>query len=340
MKTLQTRTIDCSQLRAEGDEGIIEGYFAVWDTVDSYKSTFQRGAFSKTLNERGSKVKILFNHNGDEVIGVPLEIKEDDHGAYIRAQLNMDVQRARETFSNIKLKALDAFSFGFRTVKNHFDHGVEVITEVMLAEVSPVVFEANEAAMITGARSTDFDETLDSATFWDRKNQIIQAFWRTLDDQYWDLLYEEEIAAAAVAIDQFKVAYIAWLQEAADVNMERSAPNELSKRMGEYLSEKGGIDEVAKTSSLTVDELRTLRAGKPVAVQTPLDCLPDEIRAANLSERSKAVEALCDEMRAGVLPAEAMRMTNLLSKSLPVSKEADADDAVDFLRDFRNQLKG
>ena len=114
------------EIRADG-EGTFEGYIAVWDTVDSYQSTFKRGAFKKTIQERFDKIKILWNHDSDEVIGKVTDIREDDHGVFVQGQLVTTVVRAAEVFELLKASAIDTLSFGFRTVTEKWEDGVRAI---------------------------------------------------------------------------------------------------------------------------------------------------------------------------------------------------------------------
>lgn len=76
------------------------GHFSVFDTptvIDSvYEGRFVEriapGAFSKSLSERGSKLKIMWNHGRSEIlpdvlIARPTEVREDERGAYYEAEM-------------------------------------------------------------------------------------------------------------------------------------------------------------------------------------------------------------------------------------------------------------
>ncbi len=130
------------EIRGVGEDGTFEGYIAVWNTVDSYDSQFMRGAFAETTKERGSKVKVVYDH--DELVGHSVEIREDDYGVFVSGQLTLGVRKAQETYEFLKDKTLDALSFGFRTIKDKFVNGVRQITEVKLYEYGPVIFAAND----------------------------------------------------------------------------------------------------------------------------------------------------------------------------------------------------
>ncbi len=143
------------QIRAVGDQGIFEGHAVIWDVVDSHGTRFKKGSFTKTLKERGDKIKILDNHNVDEPIGKPLEMREDDIGLFVRGQLIEGVQKADEMRKKIDAEVIDTLSVGFNIVQDKPNGAVRDITEVKLYEFSPVTFASNEKAKITGFRSED-----------------------------------------------------------------------------------------------------------------------------------------------------------------------------------------
>ncbi|MFA4974586.1 MAG: HK97 family phage prohead protease, partial [bacterium] len=94
------------------DLGVFEGYASVFGNVDAGGDVVERGAFAKTLKERGSKVRVCHQHDWKDVIGKPLELREDDRGLYVKAQLVLDVQRAREDYALMKAGALTDLSIG------------------------------------------------------------------------------------------------------------------------------------------------------------------------------------------------------------------------------------
>ena len=70
----------------------------------------------------------------------------------------MDLQLARDVFSNVKFGAIGGLSIGFITAKDDFDEktGVRLIKEVRLFEVSVVTFPANELALIDSIKTKYF----------------------------------------------------------------------------------------------------------------------------------------------------------------------------------------
>lgn len=157
---------------ADSDGFTLEGYGAVFDSptrIDSWEGRFDeiiaRGAFAKTISERTPVLQ--FDHGRDAATGsVPIgaidEIREDDHGLFVRARLH-DNARVEPIRQAIASGAIDGMSFRFRVTREEWDETGEVptrtIREVELFEVGPVVFPAYEATSV-GVRSllADLDE--------------------------------------------------------------------------------------------------------------------------------------------------------------------------------------
>lgn len=147
--TFEVRGIDEAQ-------GIVKGYASVFNVVDSYGTCIKPGAFKESIDKRGtSGIRVLWNHNHNEVIGVPLVVKEDEIGLYVEFKIVKGVQRAEETFLLIQAGAVDAFSIGFMILADEWDRDNNIIniTKVDLWEFSPVTFPANKLALVTDVRS-------------------------------------------------------------------------------------------------------------------------------------------------------------------------------------------
>ncbi|RMF71928.1 MAG: HK97 family phage prohead protease, partial [Alphaproteobacteria bacterium] len=136
--------------------GIIEGYASVFRRPDDGRDIVLPGAFRRTLARRGPRaVKLLWQHDPKEPIGVIEELKEDARGLYVRARLLPELERAREALALIRAGALDGLSIGYRTVKSRPDPetGLRLISEVDLWEVSLVTFPMQPAARIRALKA-------------------------------------------------------------------------------------------------------------------------------------------------------------------------------------------
>jgi uncharacterized protein len=161
-------------------EGIFEGYASTFTkTPDSYGDVIDKGAFKKTIKENRGRIKILWNHNADEPIGIPLELREDDTGLYVKGKLSLGVQRAREILALMKDEVVNTMSIGFRTVTEAMEGEVRHLKEVKLYDTSPVTFAANESALITSVKAvTPHDGTEITETI-----EYLQALLTQYDDQ-------------------------------------------------------------------------------------------------------------------------------------------------------------
>ena len=124
-------------------DGAFEGYASLFDREDLGRDVVLPGAFRRSLRERGSSgIKMLFQHDPNEPIGVWDSLREDRRGLYAAGHLMPDVRRAREVRALMQAGAIDGLSIGFRTVKARKDarSGVRRLMEVDLWEISVVTF--------------------------------------------------------------------------------------------------------------------------------------------------------------------------------------------------------
>src|SRR5690606_26212695 len=97
--------------------GAFSGYAGLFDIVDRGRDRIARGAFADSLRARGVRgVKLLWQHDPAEPIGVLDELREDAKGLFVRGRLLLDIERARMAYALIKAAALDGLSIGYRTV--------------------------------------------------------------------------------------------------------------------------------------------------------------------------------------------------------------------------------
>lgn len=149
-----------------GADGTFEGYAAVFGNVDSYGDIIQPGAFTKTIQERRGKIRVLWNHDSfAPPVGKLLDISEDGYGLKIKAQLS-STPRGQEIAQLMRDGVIDSMSIGYTTIRHDYeqrdDLGREVrnLREVKLYEFSPVNFPANEAASITQVKRQHEAEAL------------------------------------------------------------------------------------------------------------------------------------------------------------------------------------
>ncbi len=144
-------------------QGVIEAYASAFGPKDSYDDVVQRGAFAKTVAERGPagsrKIKALFNHDSyhHPPVGVPQSLIEDSYGLMTVTKMSK-TQLGQDIHILASEGALSELSIGFNEVKAEYPErspdGIRrILTEVKLYEYSFVTFPANEDAIITGVKS-------------------------------------------------------------------------------------------------------------------------------------------------------------------------------------------
>lgn len=131
------------------EDGVFEGYASLFGVPDLGGDIIERGAFQQTLTKRGAEgVRLLWQHQPDEPIGVWLRLTEDGHGLRVRGQLSLNARRAHDVHALLKTGAVDGLSIGFRTERARREaSGMRRIFRLDLWEVSVVTFP-----MAPGAR--------------------------------------------------------------------------------------------------------------------------------------------------------------------------------------------
>jgi len=147
------------ELKTLDGEGRFAGYASVFDVVDNQRDIISRGAFTRTINGRIGMIKLLWQHQQEEPIGVFDRMFEDAHGLYVEGRLLLGVQRAKEAYTLMKEGAVSGLSIGYSPARYTIDPetGIRVLQEVELWEVSLVTFPANTMAGVTVVKQAKVD---------------------------------------------------------------------------------------------------------------------------------------------------------------------------------------
>ncbi|MEE9389337.1 MAG: HK97 family phage prohead protease [Paracoccaceae bacterium] len=141
----------------------IEGYASYFGKRDKGGDVVQAGAYGaslKALAGSGRRVKMLWQHDPVQPIGIWDEVHEDERGLYVKGRLLSDVAKGREAAALIEAGAIDGLSIGYRTVKAQKDaKGQRVLSELELWEVSLVTFPMLPEARV-GAKGEDLETDL------------------------------------------------------------------------------------------------------------------------------------------------------------------------------------
>jgi len=146
-------SLDSTGFKFDGESGEFEGYASVFGGKDSYGDTIQKGAFTKTLENRNRPVRMRWNHFGP-VIGKYTEMYEDEKGLYVKGQLTPGHSVANDVRASLVHGAIDGLSIGFfLNDYSNMEGGGRDIRSVDLVEISVVEEPADLAAKITSIKS-------------------------------------------------------------------------------------------------------------------------------------------------------------------------------------------
>ncbi|MFT7027367.1 MAG: HK97 family phage prohead protease [Paracoccaceae bacterium] len=151
---LETKDLAFDKVATVADDGRIEGYASLFGVSDQSGDMVERGAFASSLaalKAAGRSVKLLWQHDPAEPMGVWDMVREDDNGLKVRGRLLTETRRGREALALLRAGAMDGLSIGYRAVRSaRGDGGARILTEIDLWEVSLVTFpmlpEARAAA--------------------------------------------------------------------------------------------------------------------------------------------------------------------------------------------------
>lgn len=164
----------------DADQGIVESIVAVMGNLDEGNDIIHPGAFTKTILERGRKIRVLDQHQTDSVmrvLGKPVRLRElareelpsdlltafpsATGGLWAETQFLITTPEGKGAFERIKSGALDEWSIGYDALD--FDYSKVVsggkettarnLRTIKLYEYSPVIFAMNTATGTLAAKS-------------------------------------------------------------------------------------------------------------------------------------------------------------------------------------------
>lgn len=147
--TLEHKFCTLSDAVTVTDGAVISGYASLFGASDQGGDIVDAGAYRVSL-AKGRRIKMLWQHDPAQPIGVWDEVVEDARGLWVKGRLLTDVARAREAASLIAAGAIDGLSIGYRTIRaRKGDQGARHLSELDLWEVSLVTFPMLPDARVT-----------------------------------------------------------------------------------------------------------------------------------------------------------------------------------------------
>ena len=163
---LETKFCPFDETLKVADGTRIEGYASLFGVADESGDIVAKGAYAASLKRMGAEkraVKMLWQHDPTQPIGVWDEVREDGRGLWVRGRILEEVAKGREAAALVQAGAIDGLSIGYRTLKaSKTDKGQRLLTELELWEVSLVTFP-----MLSSARVLAKGDSPDAQTWRD-----------------------------------------------------------------------------------------------------------------------------------------------------------------------------
>jgi HK97 family phage prohead protease len=142
-------------------EGRLEGYASLFGRTDASGDEVAPGAFAASLAESGGRVKLLWQHDPAQPIGVWDTLREDGLGLHVSGRLITEVRAGAEALALLRAGAIDGLSIGYRTLRStKTEGGGRRLLEVALWEISLVTFPMLDGARATATQTDAADESL------------------------------------------------------------------------------------------------------------------------------------------------------------------------------------
>ena len=132
---------------ADEKAGIVKGYGSVFGNVDSDGDIINRGAYKKTIEENGNRVKYLYQHDMDKPLGKIVKLGEDDKGLYFEAEIPKTTL-GKDVIELMKAGVITENSVGILPIQKDNSGEYRQLNEVKLYEISAVTLAANDQAIL------------------------------------------------------------------------------------------------------------------------------------------------------------------------------------------------
>lgn len=206
--SLEVKDVDASTRR-------VAMYLSAFNNIDSDSDVIRKGAFAKSLQERGvdspsnRKIAFLRHHDWKWQIGKFVELKEDNYGLYAVGELGTSTL-GDDALKDYQEGVIREHSIGFRYIsdkikfvedKSMANGGFYDVSEVALWEGSAVTFGANEMTpVLEVGKSLESKDKIISDIMKDL-NTIVKALSvnNRSDESYYNLEMQHKFLTSQLA---------------------------------------------------------------------------------------------------------------------------------------------
>lgn len=256
--TIEHKSIVCPEIKVSRDDKhlYIEGYGAYFGNVDSYGDVIKAGAFAAFLaGEDARRVKLCWQHNFDDVLGVITEMGEDDRGLWFKATIS-NTTLGRDAATLIEDGALNEFSIGYSTRGAEYPDEdetrstgiVRYLTEIYLYEISLVTRAANPMATLTESERKE------------EKNKHITNTTNEMEE------LKKQLEAMQAEQKQLRDENERLRAEITEAKADKSAVEQMKESLARNEESIKALDESIQKMSDTIKELASRKSTIPDAI--------------------------------------------------------------------------
>ncbi len=165
---IERKSYPVTEIKVAEEVGVIEAIVSVFNNIDSGKEIVRQGFFQKSIERKLPKG--VWAHDWKQPIAKTLEAREippgdpslpdslkELGGTYIKGQFNLETQRGREAYSDIKFGIVDEFSIGYAVLKDGKDEatGARELIEGDWKEWSPVLVGMNDQTRLISIKAEE-----------------------------------------------------------------------------------------------------------------------------------------------------------------------------------------
>lgn len=165
-KEISFKTLNHSiEVKSESDGKLhIRAYACAFGNVDSYGDIIEPTALDEFLkSEDAARMKLCYQHNFSEVIGVITDKGVDAYGLWFEADI-LDTTTGQDVQKLLKAGAINEFSIGYYTNDWHEEkvdgEYYRHLDNISIVEISPVTRAANPKAILLDAKSEEMTSSL------------------------------------------------------------------------------------------------------------------------------------------------------------------------------------
>lgn len=235
------RAVECKE---DAEKGIlhIKAYALAFDNVDSYGDVIAPTACDAFLkSENADRLKLCYQHDRNEVIGVITDKGTDAIGMWIEADI-LPTTTGKDVQTLLKAGAINEFSIGYWADEYHyekregFQYDVRVLDAITVIECSPVTRAANPKAVVTDMKNDNEGakvKTHNTIEMEDMKKQLEEIKQEAMSAKEQMIAKEQELKTAQENINNLDASVKA--QQAVIESMQKQMQEKKERTFSEAL---------------------------------------------------------------------------------------------------------